>query len=98
MILRYPYDKQDITQVAYEPWHFRYVGRVHAWYMGKHGFVLEEYIEYLQQSGGFAVEFDGRHYYVLYQSPENGMIFVTEHENFRVSSTNTGGYVVTAWG
>ena len=26
-ILRYPADKQDITGVMYEPWHFRYVGR-----------------------------------------------------------------------
>lgn len=26
-ILRYPADKQDITGVMYEPWHFRYVGK-----------------------------------------------------------------------
>ena len=97
LILRYPYDKQDITGVAYEPWHFRYVGRVHAWYMGKHDFVLEEYIEYLQAHGGFQTEFSGRSYYVLYQRPENGMILLPDGLNFWVSSANTGGYVVTAW-
>ena len=97
LILRYPQDKEHITGVAYEPWHFRYVGRIHAWYMGKHGLVLEEYIEYLQAQGGYRAEFSGRTYYVLYQRPENGMILVPEDLTFWVSSANTGGYVVTAW-
>jgi len=97
LILRYPYDKQDITEVAYEPWHFRYVGQVHAWYMGLRNFVLEEYIAYLGEQGGYQAEFDGRTYSVLYQRPENGMIFVPEGLNFWVSSANTGGYIVTAW-
>ena len=97
LILRYPEDKQAITGVPYEPWHFRYVGRVHAWYMGKHNFVLEEYIEYLQARGGYQTEFAGRSYYVLYQQPKSGMIFVPEGLNFWVSSANTGGYIVTAW-
>ena len=97
LILRYPYDKQDITGVAYEPWHFRYVGRVHAWYMAKHNFVLEEYIEYLQEHGGYQVELEGRIYYVLYQRSKNGIIFVPDSLNFWVSSANTGGYVVTTW-
>ena len=26
-ILRYPKDKEDITGIGYEPWHFRYVGK-----------------------------------------------------------------------
>ena len=97
LILRYPADKEDITGVAYEPWHFRYVGRVHAWYMARRAFVLEEYIEYLQANGGYRAEFAGRTYYVLYQRPENGMILVPEGLDFWVSSANTGGYVVTAW-
>jgi len=97
LILRYPEDKQDITGVPYEPWHFRYVGRIHAWFMGQNGFVLEEYIAYLQANGGYQTEFAGRTYYVLYQRPENGMIFVPEGLSFWVSSANTGGYIVTAW-
>lgn len=44
-ILRYPQDKEDITGIAYEPWHFRYVGKKHAKYMMKNGLCLEEYIE-----------------------------------------------------
>ncbi|MCL2843034.1 MAG: M15 family metallopeptidase [Oscillospiraceae bacterium] len=97
LLLSYPYEKQNITGVAYEPWHFRYVGRVHAWYMGRQNFVLEEYINYLQRVGGTTTTFDGRTYYILYQQPEGGTILVPEGLDFQVSSANTGGYIVTAW-
>ncbi len=30
LYLRYPEDKEDITGIMYEPWHFRYVGVEHA--------------------------------------------------------------------
>ena len=43
-ILRYPEDKQDITQVMYEPWHFRYVGVEAAEYMMENGLTLGEYL------------------------------------------------------
>ncbi|MFI3324740.1 MAG: M15 family metallopeptidase [Clostridia bacterium] len=46
-ILRYPEDKEDITQISYEPWHYRYVGVEAAIEMNELGFCLEEYIEYL---------------------------------------------------
>jgi D-alanyl-D-alanine carboxypeptidase len=43
-ILRYLKDKQDITKVTYEPWHWRYVGVEHAKKMKATGQVLEEYL------------------------------------------------------
>jgi D-alanyl-D-alanine carboxypeptidase len=43
-IVRYPKDKQDITGVMYEPWHFRYVGEEAATYMVEHGLCLEEFL------------------------------------------------------
>lgn len=46
-ILRYPKDKQSITNIIYEPWHFRYVGREHAEIIKSKGLCLEEYIDYL---------------------------------------------------
>ena len=46
-VLRYPYHKQDITHIIYEPWHFRYVGVTHATRMFELDLVLEEYIELL---------------------------------------------------
>lgn len=43
-ILRYPNDKQHITGVQYEPWHFRYVGTEAAEYIYLHSLCLEEYL------------------------------------------------------
>ena len=43
-ILRYPADKEDITGVIYEPWHFRYVGEEAAAYIMEHGLCLEEFL------------------------------------------------------
>lgn len=44
-ILRYPKDKQDITGITYEPWHYRYVGKEHAYAMNEQNLCLEEYLE-----------------------------------------------------
>lgn len=43
-IMRYPKEKQDITKVIYEPWHWRYVGVDVAREMKASGQVLEEYL------------------------------------------------------
>lgn len=50
-ILRYPEGKTDITQINYEPWHYRYVGKEHAQYIMEHGLTFEEYIELLKKAG-----------------------------------------------
>lgn len=47
-VLRYPTDKKEITQINYEPWHYRYVGVDNAKFMTEKGYCLEEYIEYLK--------------------------------------------------
>lgn len=44
-ILRYPEDKEDITGISYEPWHFRYVGKEAARYISENNLTLEEYLE-----------------------------------------------------
>ena len=44
-ILRYPEDKQEITQIGYEPWHYRYVGKVAAKDIMSSGLCLEEYLD-----------------------------------------------------
>lgn len=47
-VLRYPKDKQEITGIVYESWHWRYVGKEHAKVMNEKGYCLEEYIDYLK--------------------------------------------------
>lgn len=43
-ILRYPKDKEAVTGFAYEPWHFRYVGKEQAKLIDESGLCLEEYL------------------------------------------------------
>lgn len=47
-ILRYEREKETITKVDYEPWHWRYVGKENAVKMNELGMCLEEYVEYLK--------------------------------------------------
>lgn len=47
-ILRYPAQKEDITGISGESWHFRYVGREAAEYIVQHNLSLEEFVEMLQ--------------------------------------------------
>lgn len=49
-ILRYPKGKEAITFIAYEPWHFRYVGVENALYIKENELTLEEYIEILKEN------------------------------------------------
>ncbi|MCR5627365.1 MAG: D-alanyl-D-alanine carboxypeptidase family protein [Lachnospiraceae bacterium] len=42
-ILRYPLGKEDITQIEYEPWHYRYVGKAAATEIMSRNITLEEY-------------------------------------------------------
>lgn len=44
-ILRYPRDKVDITGYSFEPWHYRFVGRYHAYKIHSQNLCLEEYLE-----------------------------------------------------
>ncbi len=46
-ILRFPEDKEDITKVMYEPWHYRYVGEEYAKEIMSQGICLEEYVSQL---------------------------------------------------
>ena len=43
-ILRYPEDKTDITGYSFEPWHYRFVGRYHAYKIHSQNLCLEEYL------------------------------------------------------
>lgn len=47
-ILRYKKEKENITKVSYEPWHWRFVGVEHAKAMNNLDMCLEEYVEYLK--------------------------------------------------
>lgn len=96
---RYKSGKDDITGIAAEPWHFRYVGRPHARIMCDMGLCLEEYVEYLRS----------------YPYPERllevrGEIYEAEvgfagardalglpDAPYQISGNNVDGYIYTLW-
>lgn len=47
-VLRYPDGKEPVTGISYEPWHYRYVGRIAARDIQRGGYCLEEYLYLLQ--------------------------------------------------
>lgn len=47
-ILRYPKDKTEITQIIFEPWHYRYVGEAAAKIIFEEGLCYEEFYENIQ--------------------------------------------------
>ena len=47
-IIRYPEEKQAVTEINYEPWHLRYVGVPAATFIMDNGLCLEEFNEELQ--------------------------------------------------
>lgn len=55
-ILRYQKGKEHITNISYEPWHFRYVGTPHSSIIAQQNWVLEEYIEFIASIRGIAHE------------------------------------------
>ena len=95
-VLRYPKDKTHITKVPYEPWHFRFLGKVHAFYMKQHNLVYEEYLERLKKEKKLTIDMYGKIYYVLYQTPKDDSIEIPANIGYTISSDNTGGYIITA--
>lgn len=100
-ILRYTDEKESITGIADEPWHFRYVGFPHSAVIAQNDMCLEEYHEYLSK-----FTFYGAHllagasggYYEIYRIDPTecgGLIPVPKNLYYRISGDNKGGYIVT---
>lgn len=95
--LRYPEDKEAVTGIAPESWHYRYVGTPHAAEMAARGLCLEEYLEFLRQ-----YPWEGTHLYAeaagqtweVYFCPADALM-VPSDAPYTVSGDNTGGFIVT---
>lgn len=94
-IRRYPKEKESLTGIAFEPWHFRYVGFPHAAIMEEYGLCLEEYIQWLKNFclndplyfGGYAV------YFCPAQGPQT-RIPILSGSDYLLSGNNWDGFVV----
>ena len=96
-IFRYPEHKTDVTRVPFEPWHYRYVGQPHAYFMRQRDFVLEEYIEYLRRNREVVISFSGMTFRVVYLLDADETVEIPEGYTFMTSRDNTGGVIVTIW-
>ena len=100
---RYPENKVAVTGVDYEPYHFRYVGYPHAYYMNKQGICLEEYLDLLKSRCTYdaPLEFkadDGSRYMVYYfpaGESELTKLTVPADYTYTVSGDNMSGFIVT---
>lgn len=97
LILRYREEKETLTGIAWEPWHFRYVGVPHAQKLTEMDFCLEEYIDYLH-----SFPFEGEHlfvdcgaerYEVWYE--EGSAVHLPIEGDYAISGDNMGGMIVT---
>lgn len=76
-IVRYTEAKESITEIRNEPWHFRYVGIPHAYYITKNDLCLEEYIDLVREHpyDGTHLEFtddNGKNYEVYFYASDDG--------------------------
>ena len=98
-IQRYHREKESLTGIACEPWHYRYVGTPHALLMEREGLCLEEYPDFLR-AGPRTVTLDrGRRVTVSYVPCSGAETAIDVPDGcFQVSGDNAGGFIVTVWG
>jgi len=101
-ILRYPEDKVEITKTGYEYWHYRFIGKPHAYYMWKNNLCLEEYIDLLKgYPYSIPLEFtdDEGTAWEIYYTPasqlENTKVTVPKDGEYELSGNNVDGFIVT---
>lgn len=103
-ILRYPENKTSVTNIDYEPEHYRYVGKPHAQYITQMNICLEEYIALL-----YGYSYDKEHlqitdeenkvyevyYYPADTSSEMTSLPVPADKEYTISGNNQNGFIVT---
>ena len=102
-IQRYPQDKEKVTGIGWEPWHFRYVGFPHSEIMVRENLVLEEYVEFLKQyphgEKSFTYHCGFRTVEISYKEfhEADRAVDIPEQCPFQVSGNNVDGVVVEVW-
>ena len=90
-IIRYEANKTDVTGIAYEPWHLRYVGAPHAELIAKSGLAYEEYINALAPETWYSYN----NYLILRTANTEELTLPASFTSCHISADNTGYYVVT---
>ena len=98
-VLRYSEEKEDITEIGAESWHFRFVGLPCATFMKENNYCLEEFLDMVQKHDytdpvlvDCETGYDPGSYAIYYQKGTD--IMVPSHCAFEVSGDNMEGFVV----
>lgn len=99
-IQRYQKEKEEMTGISHEPWHFRYVGIPHASIMKEKHFCLEEYISFLKSfsfENPLHIYKNGFFYSIYFVAVQKGTtaIPVLEDGIVKISGNNCDGFIVT---
>ncbi|WP_100066106.1 D-alanyl-D-alanine carboxypeptidase family protein [Miniphocaeibacter massiliensis] len=101
-IERYKKNKTHITNIAAEPWHYRYVGFPHSHIIYEKDLCLEEYIELIKNYkfniNPFVLKykcFEIEISYLKYDS--NNLEINTNNIPTTVSGNNIDGFIITQW-
>lgn len=97
---RYPKNKEEITGIGAEPWHFRYVGTPHAKLMVQKNLVLEEYIQWMKQydmvDNPLILIEGGKQVMLGYvNEKDNREIVVPDGQKVEVSGNNVDGFIIS---
>lgn len=102
-IQRYAENKEKITGISHEPWHFRYVGFPHSKIITENDFSLEEYMEFIKKFS-FENRFifkceNGRKIEIFYikLNYDKAEILLPENSIYQISGNNFDGVIVTVW-
>ena len=97
-IQRYRREKEAVTHIAEEPWHFRYVGVPHARLLTENALCLEEYRAFLQQGDRTVRLPGGRRVRVGWLPCRSAAVRWTPPAAcWQVSGDNDGGFITTVW-
>lgn len=94
-IERYSKDKKHLTNIAYEPWHFRYVGYPHSKIINDKHFCLEEYIIYLKQFSFPNHPLICGQYKIFYLPYHETIEKIQINDIYIISGNNMDGFILT---
>lgn len=104
-ILRYSASKEDVTGIAYESWHYRYVGIGNALTIQNMGLSLEEYINFIKD-----YSYTDTKYYITAANGDTYCIYYVSSDGtdaqkipvpklakeYQISGNNIDGFIVSA--
>ena len=94
-IERYQKDKEKITHISSEEWHFRYIGYPHSTIMAEKKMCLEEYITYLKKYEYPVNPLRYQNYQIAYLAYEANTLEIDSDNILEISGNNIDGFIIT---